>query len=67
MDETLLGTNIPYQSGPGSHGNEEDTLYSPEFQNWSLTTRMSWVSCQEHHSVLTNGMEEEMYLFMGDR
>ena len=34
-------SNILDQSEPVSNGNEGETLYSPEFQNWSLTIRYS--------------------------
>ena len=38
MDESLTGSIILGQSGPGSNGNEEEIPHFPQLQNRSLTT-----------------------------
>ena len=48
IDETLARTTTPGQSRPMRNGNEEVTLHSLEFQNWSLTIRYNLESNQGH-------------------
>ena len=42
IHRSLTGTTTPSQSGPGSNDNEE--VFIPQGQNWSLTTGCSLVS-----------------------
>ena len=51
-DGTLTGTATSGESQSESNGDEEGSIHSPDLQNWSITTRITFlVKVGSHLSV----------------